>query len=81
MASEKHIGESNGPVVPALRASVRYFAFNHALTRAATHYRRFAPGLFVKRVEVGLSRADLVPASKRRQLVAPAVRPGRNPRR
>ena len=41
--------ESFGINVPAVPASILFFARNHALTRVATHLRRFAPGLFATR--------------------------------
>jgi len=37
------VNESFGPIVPALQASILFFARNHALTRVATPCRRFAP--------------------------------------
>ncbi len=37
--------ESFGINVPAFQASILFVSRNHALTRAATYFRRFAPGL------------------------------------
>jgi len=37
--------------VPALQASIPFLARNHALTRVATNFRRFAPGLPAQPIE------------------------------
>jgi len=37
--------------VPAPRASVLLVIRNHALTRVATHFQRFAPGLYARPIE------------------------------
>jgi hypothetical protein len=37
--------------VPAPRASVLFVIRNHPLTRVATHFRRFAPGLHARPIE------------------------------
>jgi cellobiose-specific phosphotransferase system component IIC len=37
------VNESFGSIVPAFQASILFFVCNHALTRAATACRRFAP--------------------------------------
>ena len=42
---EEGVSESFSIDVPAVPASILFFAGNHALTRAATSCRRFAPGL------------------------------------
>jgi len=37
--------------VPALRASILFVVSNHALTRVATYFRRFAPGFVARSIE------------------------------
>ncbi len=61
-----------GPIVSALQASVSIVTRNRALTRAATHCRRFAPGFFAARSEHRSS--DLFRASLEEAAVS---RPGR----
>ena len=43
------VKESFGINVPAFQASILSVSGNHALTRVATYFRRFAPGLLRSR--------------------------------
>jgi len=74
--SEGRVNESFDSGVPALRASILFVVCNHALTRVAIPCRRFAPLFFAHPVEAQGTPMKTKPASKRRQCVGPAVRPG-----
>ena len=76
MVSDEPVDELYGSIVPALRASILCLVSNHALTRVATHCRRFAPLFFAYPVEAQGMRVSNGPASKRRHRSSPARQRG-----
>jgi len=76
VVSDEPVDELYGSIVPALRASILCLVSNHALTRVATHCRRFAPLFFAYAVEAQGMRVSDGPASKRRHRSSPARQRG-----
>jgi len=64
--SEEPVDELHGSIVPAPRASIVHLFANHALTRVATHCRRFAPLFFAGSEGVGALRGSVRCPRRRR---------------